>query len=224
MGVHVYCIVPPDHAPPPGCTGIDGADVTAIGAHGVALWTSRHDRPPPTATAAIRTHDAVVRAAMDRSITPVPVRFGQWFEDADAAAGLVAADAGRWRTLLERFAGHAEYGVRMSPARDAVAARDVRAAAHGSGTAYMAALAQRDALATERRRAGERVAAVITQRGAGLVTDTRIDTSGGTVTLSCLVAWEHAEAYTSMIRDVSAASGDVRLLSTGPWPPYSFVA
>jgi hypothetical protein len=156
--LHAYCIVPAGHAPQAGLTGCADAPVQAVPAGPrLACWVSTAPDAAPD-SAMLRDHNRVVAAAMDRRVTPVPLRFGQRFPDATAAAGAIVAHEDRWLGLLDRFAGRAEYGVRVSmpgtgaDAGDPGTARDVQQRRSASGTAYMAALAARQAADTQRRR------------------------------------------------------------------------
>jgi hypothetical protein len=248
-----YCIVPAWRAPPPGLAGVDDAAVISVPAgDDLACWASVITDRPAAATDALRRHNAVVAAAMDRDVSPVPLRFGQTFADAAAAGGAIARDAARWSDLLQRFAGRAEYGVRVSAALDGAdagsgaapagddvgraaapagaateAARDVHRQRADSGRAHMEALARRLALDDRGQAAGERLAAEIRERAGGLIVDARqqfLRSEHGIVTLAYLVAWSDADAYHAVMQNIRGEHGDLRLLLSGPWPPYSFVA
>jgi hypothetical protein len=229
MGVHLYCVVPAGVDPPDGTRGIDGADVTFGDAGPVGCWLSRHaSRPAPTAET-IRVHNEVVKAGMTGDVTPVPLRFGQWFADAATAVTEVRGDVERWRSLLERFAGFVEYGVRVrrvaqAPAASAV--RDVRPGPQATGTAYMAALAKREADAADRRREAEQAAVWIAGHTGAVVRDSRWEAGRGddVASVSHLVARADADAYRSAVESLRAERPDVSVMLTGPWPPWSFVA
>lgn len=225
MGLHIYCIVPAGHPIPGDCRGLDDRRPEAVSAGSLALWATLHDAPLPPSVATVRTHNDVVRAAMTSHTTPVPLRFGQWFATRDNAVERVAEDSGKWAALLERFAGRAEYGVRV-PRSGPEAERDVHPDSPKSGKEYMAGLARKQAQATSRRHDGERVASGITARVAGLAVDERVEYSpAGNVLVSIahLVAWDAAGEYHVAIREFCDAAPDVQFVVTGPWPPYSFV-
>lgn len=222
-GVHLYCMVPAGHAPPSGCSGVDGAAVRLIDAGALGIWVSAHAARPAAAVDAARAHNEVVAAAMDRAVTPVPARFGQWFPDENSAAAQVAGEAGRWLERLAALAGHAEYGIRV--VEDvAAAAPDVHGSASVSGTEYMQELARRRARQAERQERGARLARRIASRAAGLVTETSVETAetGTLLSVAHLVAWNAAEAYHSAMRGLQGECGDLRFVFSGPWPPWSF--
>ena len=226
MGLHIYCIVPAGHPIPADCLGLDDRRPVAVDAGSLALWATPHDAFIAPSVAALRTHNDVVRAAMTSHITPVPLRFGQWFASRDDAVERVIEDSAKWAALLARFAGRAEYGVRVLRAGPE-AERDVHPDSPKSGKEYMAGLARKQAQATSRREDGERIASGLTARLEGLAVDERVEYSPAgevLVTLAHLVAWERADEYHGVIREFRDAVRDVQFVVTGPWPPYSFVA
>ena len=86
MPLHLYCIVPAAHPVPEGCTGIDSQRPFVLEAGGgLAVWASEHDAQVTASVDAVRSHNDVVSAAMDRRVTPVPLRFGQSAPDRTAA-------------------------------------------------------------------------------------------------------------------------------------------
>lgn len=225
MGLHIYCIVPAGHPIPADCLGLDDRQPVALAAGSLALWATPHDTVIVPSVAALRTHNDVVRAAMTLHITPVPLRFGQWFASRDDAVERVVEESGKWAALLARFAGRAEYGVRVLHAGPE-AERDVHPDSPKSGKDYMAGLARKQAQETSRRREGERIASGLTVRLEGLAVAERVEysTAGEVlVTLAHLVAWESADAYHEVIRAFRDVARDVQFVVTGPWPPYSFV-
>lgn len=225
MGVHVYCIAPAGHGPAADLRGIDGSPVRATEAGSVCVWLSAHDVPPlPTAPHA-RVHNDVARAAMTRAVTPVPIRFGQWFASEQAAAAQVISQTDHWQASLAQLAGRAEYGVRVIAA-EAGPARLVRPAPAPTGRAYMEALAQRQTDAARAREEAASIAADIEERVADLVADSRTECvreGQGVLAVAHLVAWHDAEAYHTRMRQLAGTRGGVRYLISGPWPPYSFV-
>jgi hypothetical protein len=223
--LHLYCIIPAGHPVPDDCAGIEARRPFAVHAGSLAVWVTEHDQPPAPSIEGVRRHNDVVTAAMDRIVTPVPIRFGQHSPGPEAAAERIAEEASKWSSLLEQFAGRAEYGVRVIRYMPD-AEQDVRPAGAESGTEYMAALARKQAHAAGRRSEGERMAGMIAARIGDLAGDTRIEYAAAgelLVTIAHLVAWGGIEAYHGAMREVREVSHDTRFVLTGPWPPYSFV-
>jgi hypothetical protein len=225
MGAHIYCIVPGGWQPAGDLAGIAETRVAAAHSTRLGIWFSEHAAPPAADAAAIRAHHTVIQAAMTPELTPVPVRFGQWFAAAGDALAEVGAEEAKWLEHLACFAGCVEFGVLIDNDADADTARDVHPP-RGSGTAYMAALARRHAAAQRRRAEGEAIALRVHGALTGIVVATRVDfaVAAGLVSLAHLVAREREGQYHAVVDEIRRARHDLRFRFSGPWPPYSFVA
>lgn len=227
MGLHVYGIVPAGQRPPDGIRGVDDAAVELLDAGAIGLWYSRLDARPAASVAAARAHNQVLAAALTPEMTPVPARFGQWFADAESAAEKIGAEESRWLAELARFRGRAEFGVRVTAftpdAAGDAAAQDVHPAARDQGTQYMLSLARKHAEAERRREAAARIAAAVAAAAGELVVESRVQAVEDGAGVAHLVAWTDATAYHTAMRRLEAQRRDLRMLFTGPWPPYSFV-
>jgi hypothetical protein len=223
MGVLIYCILPGGTVPPHALAGIHGAAISALPAGPLSCWISSHNAAPVVSAENVAAHNAVVQAAMDGVATPVPLRFGQWFAADTEAASRIAEDATRWSDVLRRIVGCIEHGVHI--ASNTGTARDVQTMLATSGTDYMAALARRQADAAERRRQGEALCAWLLARAGPLVRESHIEraAAGELAAMAHLIERHDAEAYQQMIRDIRAERPDLRIVVSGPWPPYSFV-
>ncbi|MEX1182537.1 MAG: GvpL/GvpF family gas vesicle protein [Gemmatimonadota bacterium] len=224
MGLHVYCIVPAGSAPPAELRGLDNAAVRGVPVGDLVVWVSDAlDRPRPDA-GGVRVHNSVIEAAMTDQITPVPSRFGQWFDSDHHAVAAIITAADRWRDLLRRVAGHVEFGVRITGADQPVAAREMHPAQAVSGTQYMKQLANRRAQVQLWRAEADRLAALIAGRAGNTIADSRTEVIGSRVlSLAHLVARQDVGAYHTTLQEVRAGEPALRFLLTGPWPPYSFV-
>lgn len=242
-----YCIVPAGVTPPPGLEGVGGATVRPLPAGDVCCWASRLETVPTPGPALARTHNAVIMAAMDRDVTPVPIRFGQSFADEDALVAAVARRSTEWQAQLRRFAGHAEFGVRISPTADATsvsagghadaadataadaadsdAARDVHSPMR-SGRAFMEGLARRKAQQDRHRHSLDLAATRIAERLGPLVAAARLEhdsVPGRGASLAHMVAWNDVDAYHAVMAELGEELSAYRLHVAGPWPPWSFV-
>jgi hypothetical protein len=229
--LHLYCIVRAERRPS-GLRGVSGAPVRAVSAGSLACWASDAEAPGTVDVADLRAHNAVIAAAMDERCTPVPLRFGQRLADDAAVRAELERRAAHWSALLDRFAGHAEFGVRLEAitarADDGAGqrAREMQTSPAKPGTAYMEALARRQAEAAQRSQEGERVAGQIRDRAAGVIRESRTEpltTPGGLITMAHLVAWNGVTTYHASVASARGAHPDLRFHCTGPWPPYSFV-
>lgn len=229
MGLHPYCITPAGHEPG-SLRGLGDARVRSFVAAGLGAWASEHPEPPAASVDAARTHDAVIRSAMSPTVTPVPLRFGQWAASEAVLQERLEVHADRWSALLQEFAGAVEMGIRFEPveahARPAAEATD-RPRRAGSGREYMELLAgrvhERDAAERERARLLERVAIVLG--------DAALRTASGSppgaahaLWVAHLVRLGRVDEYRNLADRIGQQEAGYRVAVTGPWPPYSFVS
>ena len=224
MGVYAYCVVPAGHQPQAELKGVNGAAVELVEAGAIGLWVSRLTRPEGSVEQ-IKAHNAVVEAAVTKQVTPVPLRFGQWLEDDGELIAGVTDQAASYETKLQEFAGCLEFGIRVIDPELPEGARDVQSAKATSGTAYMQALREGNRQAEERRAAADRVRSTIKDKVRELVRTEREEesrTPHAVVTVSHLVPRENFDEYRERVRQLREVFPGLRLLLSGPWPPYSF--
>jgi gas vesicle protein GvpL/GvpF len=193
---YLYCITAPAAPGPTQATiGVDGAAVRQLG----PAWVSDVETRPVRATVdRIRAHDAVVAAALDTGVTPLPARFGQVFASDDDCEQAISARMSELSemTLLLR-------------------AEEAPASERSSGTAYLESLARRERAEDALRHAARGINAQL----AGYVRETAERTSGGVLTLSHLIERDALGRY----RDrAEALIGDLHATIVGPTAPYSF--
>lgn len=221
MGLHAYCVVPEQRSPHH--RGIDGAAVQAVPMSPVAVWTSEHAHRPVATVEAARTHDAVIRAALDERSTPVPLRFGQWFEDAPHLVAAVREKVPGWSALLEQLAGTVEMGVRVTGTAPAPGPMP----AAGSGTEYMHALLERHhAVSTLQAQRAELLATL--RESLGPLVEREFVEPGpegaSVLSVAYLVRRARLARYHDALASLPERLAPLHIHTTGPWPPYSFVA
>jgi hypothetical protein len=238
MGVHAYCIVPPGHAPPPGLRGLDDEGVAGADVGGLLVWYSAAARRPRPDLERVRTHDRVVRAAM-QAATPLPFRFGQWFEDVGRLEASVGTGLRDHLKALAEVAGALEFGVRLEagPELGTEGARaDARVPGGGSssgeaapsggpGAAYLRRLARRDSARAEHRRRGGEVFARLHACLQGRVRRVLVDdlpARGSWASAAHLVPRSGIATYRAEVERFARERSEIRIRLTGPWPPYSF--
>lgn len=226
--VYVYAITDSTAAAPGGLMdrtpGIGAAPLEARTCDALAAVFSRHPaqsiKPAPEN---VWRHEQVVEVIMRRHAV-LPARFGTLFRD---DAGLDAALLRNCRPLLaglERVSGCVELGLRVLWEPGAAAGPEQPA--DGSGRAYMAARLAEERARREQRRRAEVIADELHKPLAALATEcaTRV-LARPEVLLSAayLVRNEIAQAFRESVQRLGDARPDLRLLCTGPWPPYHFV-
>lgn len=222
-GLHLYCVTPAGYVPDAALRGVDDQPVATVVAGDIAVWVSSAATPPRASLDAVQRHHAVVEAAM-RAVTPVPLRFGQWLDSEAAVRERAAARAADWSGLLDELSGTAEYGVHVVDPRLPEAARDVRPRA-GSGRAYLEALAAGGTERARRTEEGTRVAGQVENEVRGHVVRTRIDplqSAHGLVSITFLVRHTDVDEYSAGLARAVETHSELRFLTSGPWPPYSF--
>jgi hypothetical protein len=224
VGVYAYCVVPAGQVAPAGVTGFNGAALSLRPVDRLAIVISEGGRPEPGAEA-IRQHNAVVEAFITEEVTPVPLRFGQWADEAEPLVSAVREKAAWYGERLAAFAGALEFGIRVIQPDRPGPARDVRVSPAATGREYMHALRERVAAERASREEIERVRAGIADALAGLVLQEHVEearTPHGIVTVSHLVARDNFDEYREKTQGLRVRFAEMRFLVSGPWAPYSF--
>lgn len=238
MSLYVYCLGDElSGSAFEGLTGVCGASVSLLSLTGrlSAVVSAAPAEPVAVNEKNLQAHNRVNAAALAAS-TPLPFRFGTRAAPerlAEYAATNEAALAG----ALARVRGTVEMGVKlMSKAggegRKAEGGSDGGSedsasaeAAVGRGTAFLLKK-RREALGGEEARLrAEGLAAWLAEGVAGLARESavRVNPSEAIVVRAAhLVGRESVEEYRARLRGLRPARTDVRLLASGPWPPYSF--
>src|SRR5262245_36312112 len=176
--------------------------------------------PPAVSETTLRAHDAVVRRLADGVDAILPVRFGALLSESSLADVLhararelseaLALVAGRQQMTL-RVLGEPAAGV--APAPDAAGDADA-----GPGARYLAARR------AEWRRAGEAPELAplrpALERLIRAERITRHDTPPLLASVYHLIDRGADPAYRAAVE--CSVSTDVRVVATGPWPPYAF--
>lgn len=219
MGLYLYCVTSTGHPGPGALTGIGGARVQDLEAAGVRGWVSPLDAAPTASLEHVRAHNAVVEAAAEAQ-TPLPMRFGQWFETEAELATALAERRPRLEAALERVRDALEFGVRVVDPRGA----ERPAPDRSTGRAYLEGLARREAEAEAARQRGARVAAELRAFLGDLVRDQRVRPGGpeSLVAIAHLVARHDTGTYSARVRTFSERQPELRWVTSGPWPPYGF--
>lgn len=231
---YVYAILPCGTAPP-AVTGLQDNPLLFVRHRDLCAATSvvnlAHIR---TAANALR-HEAVVEA-LGRVGPALPVRFGTTLPDESA---IVRALSDRYATLLadlDRLTGTVEYGLTAlwkEPAQDRLPeGRSPDPGAPGGdlpggpGTRYMRArLAMYQQEAARRDRAAEAARVLDRQlRPAALDGRWTIEpTARVAARAAYLLQQSSVEAFQQAFDASRAACPNLRLVLSGPWPPYTFV-
>ena len=224
---YLYCITPADVEPASGLRGVGGEPVELITAGDLGIWTSPLPEGPVHASIdAIAAHNAVIESALRPEVTPIPLRFGQRLDSADAVRDLIDREREAWLAKLRWFAGALEFGLRVIDPHRTTAARLVQRAPSGGGRQYLEDVARRRAEDRGAREEAERVAAKLRAYIGDAALGERVDplrTAHGLATIAYLVRRAEFDVFRERVARARAELSSLQFLASGPWPPYSFV-
>ena len=221
---YVYAIVGRDTPLPP------AAGLATVRCRELAAVTRRvDDDGAPRTMEAVLHHEAVVEAVR-RQGPALPVRFGTVFRDETSVASALAERYEPLAADLDRLGDKVELSLTAlwaTPPSSGPAPEDEAPAGRGAGARYLHARAaehRRDDVLTERARG---VARELDQALGGLAIERRVSllpTPRIAVRATYLLDPAGVGAFRAAFEAArGSGGGDVRLLLTGPWPPYGFV-
>lgn len=234
MSLYVYCIGDQWRASAfEGLTGVGraGVRVLPLGAY-AAVVSETVEESPVVNEENLLAHNRVNAAALAVT-TPLPCRFGTRTAP-ERLAEYVSSNAAALAAALARVRGRVEMSVKLMGKAEVEtegggalrsSGTAVELGATGAGTAFLLKK-RREILGEEdvRRRAEE--AAAWLAAGVGELareTAERLCVSKAMlVSAAHLVERERVEKYRVRLRTLAAERDDLRLLISGPWPPYSF--
>lgn len=215
MSRYVYALVAD---PPRGDAGpgLEAETLRFVGVGGLLAAVGDMAAAPPVSAATLLAHDAVVRRLAAAVDAILPVRFGTLLADDAALAEAVDARAARLREALALVAGREQMTLRVFGEPAPVA--DVRPSeALAPGTRYLEA----------RRRQAQRAAEVpelapLRPHLAPLVRAERAERHGAPPLLASVYHLVDRGAAAAYRAALDAAPRSIRVVASGPWPPYAF--
>jgi hypothetical protein len=237
MSLYVYCLGDELSASAfEGLAGVGGAGVRLLTLGGLdAVVSGAGDEATIANEGNLLAHNRVNAAALAVS-TPLPCRFGtraapeQLAEYASAHAAALAAALTRVRGCVEmsvKLMEKSEVGGRRSEVGSEAGVADPGAdpGAPGVGTAFLLKK-RRELLGEEGAQSRAEDAAAWLASGLGeLARETAARLSPPEaifVRAAHLVERPHVADYRARLRALAAGRQDLRILVSGPWPPYSF--
>jgi len=223
MNYLLYGIVPQDlggWSPEPG--------MCLLTAHGLAAAAAavkeedEEELSSPPSVSRLLAYERAVEAIHAR-LAIIPLRYGCVMGES-AVIRLLEDHRQEYEALLARLLGMTEMGIRILwPARAGV----LSGSPSSPGAAYLASLRNRyptaTALAPEEAQLADQIVGLL----SGYYTEHRREVSsssrGRLVSLYFLTPKTCAEQFWQRARQICPPSG-TKLLLSGPWPPYNFVA
>jgi hypothetical protein len=232
MSLYVYCLCEelPESAFE-GLAGMEGASVRLLRLGRLSAVVSEAGEQAAAVTDEnVLAHSRVNAAALAGS-TPLPFRFGTRATSARLAE-YVSANEASLVAALARVRGCVEMSVKLlersegeSESEAGSDNSEVKTVEGGRGTAFLLAKRREIAGGEGARRRAEELAAWLAAGVSGLAreTDARVRPAGA-IALSAahLVERGRVAEYRTRLRSLGAERPGLRLLTSGPWPPYSF--
>lgn len=204
--------------------GLNDHPIRLASRQGISAVYSQHDTDclAPTKANLLR-HEQVAETLLSESDL-LPARFGVTFPTEEKLCGVLERHAATLQRGLDRVRRCVELGLRVLWQPDTGSGRTERTAA-ASGREYMLAR-----LATEhqRRREEERAQCVAEMLQTPLLPLARehswrlLATPSLLLTAAYLVQRERVDEFRRRVQTLGAEHPELRLLCTGPWPPYHF--
>lgn len=214
-----------------GAGGVGGSPVRVVRSGALAVVVSEVEgKAVPATRENVAEHNRVNALALART-TPLPFRFGTLVEEA-RLEGYLAKQEAALLAALARVRGCVEMGAKViwdAAGRAAGVEEDEGEAggspAAGAGTAFLMAK-RREVLGEEALRSrAEGVAAALASRLEGLARESSVEVNpkGALVVRAAhLIERGREEEYRERVRALGREREDLRLMASGPWPPYSF--
>jgi hypothetical protein len=230
MSLYVYCLGDGlSGAAFEGLAGVGRARVRVLPLRGFAAVVSEAgDEPTSVSEENLLAHNRVNAAALSHT-TPLPCRFGTRAAP-ERLAEYVSANEAALAAALARVRGCVEMSVKLmekaeGKGQKAEVESEEGAVSVGAGTAFLLKK-RREILGEEGARRRAEVAAAWLASGVGELareTAARLSPSEAIfVRAAHLVERARVEEYRARLRALAAERQGVRLLTSGPWPPYSF--
>lgn len=211
--LHMYALVR-HPAAMPGVRGIDDAPLrTSAAADGIdAVVSETRPEPSPPTEAAILAHAQVVEAVAAANDSVLPARFSGAIAGDDELRQRLAGRRDQILQALERVDGCVEIGLRVL-----AEPREDRAQA-ASGSEYMRRRLDEIARAEQlARNLHEALASAARESSCNVLARRDVVLTG-----AYLVARADLDDFHTTLREVERNLAGVTLVTTGPWPPYSF--
>ena len=225
----ILCVYALVNAPPArlGVGGVTGERLRIITVDRISAVAGEVRRAPAPGVRNLRRYAAIVESIASRVPAILPARFGTTVTDLDELMFLLRSRRATLRERLRAVRGRAQMTLRLLESesgdaplrsRSTVIPRDVLRLGYGAtqGTQYL----------QWRREIGAKARAVpefevIRDVVRRYIKDERVEKRGGVVTINHLVPRGSALRYRDAVEG-AARENEVRLIVTGPFPPYAF--
>ncbi|HZU13022.1 MAG TPA: GvpL/GvpF family gas vesicle protein [Chloroflexota bacterium] len=224
---YVYAIVPASAKMPPDLRGLDGAVLHLISNRELAAITSPVEPGALATTKHVFQHERTLEAVRE-TVPALPVRFGTILPD---DASVVAALEDGYDSLiadLDRLGDKVEMGVTAvaAAAPSPPAPADAAAAAGGPGSRYLRARVEEYRREESDRRAAEQMGRDLDRVLIPPALERRrlADREPARLRAGYLIDPASVPIFRERVERFRLSRPDLRVVLTGPWPPYTFVS
>lgn len=225
MAYLLYCIMEdfPDLTLPQIC-GVAGEKVFPVSGHDLNAIVTEYDAGTSVDIAALIAYRDVIDC-FHRLYTVVPMRYGCVFDKQSGLLCFIRNHSEHYHGLLKRLDGLVEMGIRILCDNTAAPSRDAGAAATccDNGCSFLLKRKnhyQRMDEATETQQAFIRH---FQDSFSGLYEDSMVEQRLHLLSLYFLVPKASVNGFQTTFHRIKAGIAE-KLLLSGPWPPYNFVA
>jgi hypothetical protein len=197
-------------------TGISGEPLRVIAAAGLAAVVGEVARVPRASLAAFRRHDAVVHALAGRLPAVIPVRFGNCLRGVDELRLVLEERGAPLRAALRKVRGRVQMTLRGIDDVHASPPPPIVRRHYASGRAYLRARMR----SASREHEGHSLVRLLPAVSRWVRAE-KIERRAGIASVHHLVPRGCVAAYARAMHRTAEAAG-VRMILTGPFPPYAF--
>jgi len=204
-------------------SGVGGRPLEQIAAGELGLWATVWEGEPKLSRDDAFAHHDLVAVLCDAGPC-LPVRFGTWLADAEAARRSLEVSEDRFTAAVDRLADRREIAITLLW-RDAAVTEGRGHAVASSGRAFLERQRAMHAVTADRRKAGDAFAARLAAQLAVDQADVRHESCPSAevaLSMSLLAEKDEADALKARAAVAAGAIDGVRAVVSGPWPPYSF--
>jgi hypothetical protein len=201
-------------------TGLAGERVKAVAVGSIAAFVGEMPRVPRPDESHLREYDRVLKALSRRSAALLPARYGTTVSDEDELHLILRSRQASLRRQLKNVRNRVQMTLRIPGVDPPVArifqVRPTRSTKPDSGAEYLRSRAHEAAQARDIPQLRPLRASV-----RRWVKGERVEQRGAIATAYHLVPRGSVDAYRRALARRAAEAG-VRIVITGPWPPYAF--
>jgi hypothetical protein len=197
--------------------------IHVVAGHGLAVVVSQVEVPNtvPNVSALLAYEKVVERIHAVQDV--IPLRYGCLMENEEQIVRLLEYHRQEYEALLTQLRGMTEMGIRLLWPEHAV---PLPSHPLSPGAAYLASIRSRHntevALAPEESLLADQIAALLARWSSGQRRAVTLSPHGRLLSLCFLTPKSCIEEFRKKAREISLPR-DVKILLSGPWPPYNFV-